>query len=128
MRIALALLTAFALTASAAETFVPARIVDLQNASAMKADTVGRALGAGSAAVTQDNYLQIVFETSDRRVTARTFAMGGGTIWAMNHPEALLVGSDVSIAFEKRGVLLVKVPGRELKLSVQRMEIINQAQ
>lgn len=124
---AIALLACFwVFGASAAEeVFVSARIVDLQRASAMKADTLGRAFGAGSDAVTQDNYIELVFETSDRRITARTFEMGGGNIWAMNHPEALLVGSEVSISFAKRGALLVNVPGKQLRLSIARMEIIS---
>lgn len=125
---ALALLLACFLvfgTSAAEEVFLPARIVDLQRASAMKADALGRAFGAGSDAVTQDDYIELVLETSDRRITARTFAMGGGNIWAMNHPEALLVGSEISIAFGKRGVLLVNVPGKELRLSIARMEIIS---
>lgn len=125
MRVLAAIFLALLATTSvAAETFIPARIVDLQNRSEMKADTLGRALGAGSAAITQDRYLRIVFETTDRRITARTFAMGGGSIWALNHPEAFLVGSEVSIAIDKRGRLLVNVQNKELKFTIERMEII----
>jgi hypothetical protein len=101
---------------SIADDFVDATILDMQ----AKQGFTNGIVGGG---VESDNHKELTIQLGDMKVTARSFAMGGGVVYINNHPEVFVVGSTIKARLAKRGVLEVLAPdGKLLKFDVQRME------
>jgi hypothetical protein len=111
------LLVAWVSVAAAADDeFLSSKIVDVQAKQ-------GASNGVFGGGVEADNYTEITIEVGDKKVTARTYSMGGGIIYLANHPEAIVVGASVRARLARRGELHIETAdGKLLKFKIQRLE------
>lgn len=107
----------FSSTALAAD-FEDARILDFGRASKLSEQILGNGIGV-------DDYSVLVVRLGELKITARTYQLGGGTVYVAAHPLAFVVGTKIKAKVDKRGSMLeVLVPGRKqpLKFQIQRAE------
>ncbi len=71
-----------------------------------------------------DNFHEVVFQLADKKVTARTYSMGGGMLYIVNHPLDFAVGANVQVALGKRADLQVKLSsGKVVKFMIRSVDL-----
>jgi hypothetical protein len=108
-------LASISVCAAADEEFTDSKVIDVQARQGISNGVLG--------GLDSDPHTEVTIAVGDKKVTARTFAIGGGTVYLANHPEAMMVGATVKARIAKRGELHVEAAdGKVLKFKIQRLE------